>query len=161
MTSCDFTYHILKLTSCFYNTYPNPPYVEILSKPNRAYNCLLINAYEKICICIPYRTHIAHNYAYHFKNSVRSKSNQSGLDYTKMVIVNNSDFLDDCNAIIDQDEFHETVANIERIKREALTFLEDYVSHKKGVLLLNKSEFRRRYRFSPLQYFHKELGIEE
>lgn len=83
MSNCIFDYQILKLTSDFYHAYPNPPYVEILRKPNRAYNCLLVKAYDDIFMCIPYRTNISHKYAYHFKNSVRSRTNKSGLDYTK------------------------------------------------------------------------------
>ena len=31
-------YQILKLTDDFYNTYPNPPYIEILKKKQRAYS---------------------------------------------------------------------------------------------------------------------------
>ena len=160
MMKCnDFTYQVLKLTSNFYNTYPNPPYTEILRKSSRAYNCLLLEVHEDIFICIPYRTNIRHEYAYHFKNSVRSQANRSGLDYTKMVIVTNLDFIDSCDAIVDQDEFNETVINIDKIRQEAVEFLEDYISHIKGLVLLDKPEFRRRYQYSPLQYFHKELGL--
>ena len=44
-------------------------------------------------------------------------------------------------------------------KKEALEFVEEYVEHVKGIKLLHIREFDRRYRFSPLKYFHKELGI--
>jgi hypothetical protein len=49
--------------------------------------------------------------------------------------------------------------NLKRIKREALKYVEDYVAHIKGVRALHPQEFRRRYAFSSLKYFHKELGI--
>lgn len=55
--------------------------------------------------------------------------------------------------------FSETMVNLERIKKEALAFVEDYVEHVKGTRVLHKKEFYRRYVFSPLKYFHKELGI--
>ena len=58
-----------------------------------------------------------------------------------------------------KDEFNETMVNLERIKKEALAFVEDYVEHVKGTRVLHKKEFYRRYVFSPLKYFHKELGI--
>lgn len=47
------------------------------------------------------------------------------LDYTKIVILTNIDYIDNVNAIIDKDEFKQTMIH-----------------------------------FSPLPYFHKELGIE-
>lgn len=49
--------------------------------------------------------------------------------------------------------------NLDRIKAEALKYVEDYTAHMKGVRILHKKEFERRYGFSPLKYFHNELGI--
>ena len=60
---------------------------------------------------------------------------------------------------MDRDEYNETMVNLKRIKREALEFVEDYVAHIKGIRILYPQEFRRRYSYSPLKYFHKELGI--
>lgn len=154
-------YQILKLTDLFYEKYPNPPCKEILKKRQRAYNCLLFQTHYNYFICIPFRTEISHGYAYHFKHSERSRVHKSGLDYTKMVIINDTEYIDDVDAIIDRDEFVETVVNLERIKKEALDFLEDYMKHMKGIRVLHSSEFKRRYQYSPLKYFHCELGLEE
>ena len=60
---------------------------------------------------------------------------------------------------IDKDEYNETMINLEKIKAEALTFVEEYVSHIKGEQLLHQKEFARRYSFSTLKYFHAEMGI--
>ncbi len=150
---------ILKLTDIFYEAYPNPPYVEILKKQQRAYNCILFQTHYDYYICVPYRTEITHSYSYKFTSSVRSKLHRSGLDYTKIVIINRNDYIDSSDALIDRDEYVETMTNIRRIKREALEFVEDYISHIKGLHLLSQQEFRRRYMYSPLQYFHAELGI--
>ena len=84
---------------------------------------------------------------------------KSGLDYSKIVIIEKTDYIDSTEAIIDKDEFNETMVNLEQIKREAIGFVEDYVKHIKGIKVLHKREFERRYGFSPLKYFHKELGI--
>ena len=154
-------YQILKLTDNFYDAYPNPPYIEILKKRKRAYNCLLFQTHYDYFICIPYRTEVSHNYAYHFRNSVRSRRHKSGLDYTKIVIIKNNEHIDNVNAVVDQDEYNETMVNLPRIKREALEFVEDYIAHMKGTNVLHPEEFRRRYRYSPLKYFHRELGIVE
>ena len=67
--------------------------------------------------------------------------------------------MDSIDAIIDKDELNETMVNLERIKKEALNYVEEYVEHMKGIKLLHKREFDRRYGFSSLKYFHKELGI--
>ncbi|MGN0291121.1 MAG: type III toxin-antitoxin system TenpIN family toxin [Lachnospiraceae bacterium] len=157
----DNDYQILKLTDIFYRAYPNPPYIEIMKKDGRAYNCLLFQTHYDYFICIPYRTEIIHNYAYHFKKSVRSKKHKSGLDYTKIVIINNLDYIDSKDAFVDKDEFNETMIHLEKIKREALEFVEDYVQHIEETKILHPAEFKRRYRFSSLKYFHKELGINE
>ena len=110
-------------------------------------------------ICIPYRTEINHPYAFHFKTTERSKVHKSGLDYSKIVIIAKTEYIDFTDAIIDKDEFNETMVNLMRIKKEALDFVEDYVEHIKGIKLLHKREFIRRYGFSSLKYFQKELGI--
>ena len=77
----------------------------------------------------------------------------------KIVIVSDRGFLSAVPALIDDDEYTETIQNFECIRREAITFVDDYVSHCKGEHILHVSEFRRRYQFSPLPYFHKELHI--
>lgn len=150
---------ILKLTNKFYTDYPNPPYSEILKKQQRAYNCLLFETHYHYFICIPFRTEISHKYAYHFKKSIRSRKHKSGLDYTKIVIIKDNQYIDCKDALIDKDEFNETMKNLGRIKEEALIFVEDYVKCIKGEKSIHASEFRRRYGFSPLQYFHRELEI--
>lgn len=159
MTLPDNDFQILKLTDKFYNTYPKKTYPEILEKRKRAYNCLLFQTHYDYYICVPYRTEITHKYAYHFKNSLRSKAHKSGLDYTKIIIINNGEYIDSKDALVDKDEFNETMIHIDRIKKEALKFVEDYVSHVKGLAMIQPQEFNRRYNYSPLQYFHKELGI--
>ena len=152
-------YQILKLTDVFYREYPNPLYNEILKKNNRAYNCLLFQSHYDYFICIPYRSEISHKYAFHFTNTTRSKEHKSGLDYSKIVIITKTDYIDSVDAIIDKDEFKETMVNLKQIKKEALNFVEDYVLHMKGIKMLHEREFERRYGFSSLKYFHRELGI--
>lgn len=152
-------FQILRLTDDFFNTYPNPPYVEILKKRKRAYNCILFQTHYGYFICVPYRTEITHAYSYRFKRSARSKMHKSGLDYTKTVIISNARFIDSKEALVDKDEYKETMRNLNRIKEEALQFVEDYVAHMKGIKFLSPEEFRRRYTYSPLKYFHNELLI--
>lgn len=60
--------------------------------------------------------------------------------------------------MIDQDEYSETMQHLDRIKKEANNFVEDYVAHMNGKKVLHQREFHRRYMYSTLKYFHKELG---
>lgn len=151
-------FKILRLSDRFYSDYPDPPYSEILQKKERAYNCLLLCT-RSYYICIPYRTEIKHKYAYHFKSSRRSQLHKSGLDYTKTVILQNIDYIDTKPAVIDKDEFNETVRNINIIQAEVTDFIDAYVNHILNLKPIHHREFERRYKYSPLQYFHDELNI--
>ena len=160
MNTTTENFKVRRLSDSFYMAYPNPPYIEILKKQQRAYNCLLFNAYN-YSICIPYRTEITHNYSYRFKNSKRSIKHKSGLDYTKIVIISKEEYIDNKETIIDNDEFNETVINIDKIKQDALSFVNDYIYHINKMNELHPSEFKRRYEYSSLKYFHKEMGIKQ
>ena len=61
--------------------------------------------------------------------------------------------------MIDDDEYVETVRNLERITREAKKYVDEYVEHCKGIRQLHRAAFDRKYRFSTLKYFHNELKI--
>ena len=68
-------YQILRLTDLFYEAYSNPPYVELLEKRTRAYNCLLFQTHYDYFICVPFRTEITHGYlccARHRKDGITS-----------------------------------------------------------------------------------------
>ena len=66
-------FQILKLTDAFYEAHPNAIFKEIMIKRKRAYTCLLFQTHYDFFICIPFRTEIMHDNAYHFKDSARSK----------------------------------------------------------------------------------------
>lgn len=154
-------YQIVQLTDCFYQDYPNEQYKELMMKKQRAYNCLLFQTHYNYLICIPYRTEINHGNAFLFKWSERSKRHKSGLDYSKIIIVSELKYVSDRQAIIDKDEFLETIKNMEQIKEEVLSYIEEYVAHIKGEKLLHPAEYKRRYQYSTLQYFHDELKAGE
>ena len=99
---------------------------------------MLFQSHYDYFICIPYRTEIRHQYAFHFTTTKRSKVHKSGLDYSKIVIIAKTDYIDSIDAIIDKDEFNETMVNLERIKKEALDYVEEYVEHMKKIKLLHK-----------------------
>ena len=155
----EYDYQVRQLSREFYEKYNSPSYPEILKKNKRPYNCLLFQTHYDYYICIPYRTNITHSYAYRFKKSKRSRNYQSGLDYTKIVIIKNSNYIDEHLPIIDKDEYNETIQHITKIQCTALRYIEGYMDHIKGTNQLSYQEFNRRYNYSTVKYFHNELGI--
>lgn len=155
----EYVYQILNLTDRFYKDYSLKEYDELLQKDKRAYNCLLIETHFDYYICIPFRTEISHKYAYKFKHSLRSRKHNSGLDYTKMIIVKNPDYLSGKDVVIDHDEYIEVVKNIDKIVEQALNYLEEYIKWFRGESKLSKKKYVNRYKYSTLKYFHRELGI--
>lgn len=153
-------FYIKKLSKKFYQRYSPKIYEEILSKEDRPYSCLLVKQYGYL-ICVPFRTEIRHKYAYHFQASKRSGKHHSGLDFTKAVIVTNQEFINEGIVVVDQDEYKEVIYNIEKIVDSVIKFVDDYVEHIKGIKKLHEREFERRYHFSSLKYFERELGLSQ
>lgn len=146
--------NIKRLTHTFFIDYDEINYPEILRKEQRPYNVVLIKGLGDYFLCVPFRTNIRHKYAYHFKRTNRSKAHKSGLDYQKMIIINQDSYIDSVNnIIIDNDEYIEYITNLDKINQEALQFLQDYIDYRKMMSTISFQEFERRYKFSPLQYF--------
>lgn len=152
----DFTYQVLRLTSAFYNAYPKTQYPELLTKNGRAYTCLLLDLHYDYFIAVPFRTEIRHKYAYKFTCSTRSRLHQSGLDYSKIAIIQNPEYISEHSAVVDSDEYHEAKAHIKRIVLESNQYIAGYI---KSVEKNDWRKLKRVYTFSTLPYFHKELNI--
>ena len=143
----------------FYTAYPSASYPEILEKDNRPYNCLLIETHYDFYICLPYRTHVNHGYAFRFRRSLRSRSNRSGIDYSKMVIVRDQSYISNVPSTVDQDEYRETMQSINIIVNDAVAYLDDYIAYMNGSSDISQQEFNRKYGRSSLVYFNDILGI--
>lgn len=156
-----FDFQILKLTEAFYDNYPSKEYPELLKKKNRGYNCLLIQTHYDYFVCIPYRSEIHHKYAFKFQNTKRSNKHNSGLDYSKIVIIKNHNFISSEPAMIDRDEYMKTKRFISKIVEDSLKYVDQYVLHMNNKITLPKMDFKRKYGMSTLKYFHKELNIDQ
>ena len=158
----EYLSQVYLLSSQFIQDYPLKTHPELMHKSGRPYACLLIETHDNYYICIPFRSSINHKNAYLFKSTKRSQRTRSGLDYSKIVIINNSDYIDSISpAIVDQDEYNEMMSNLPQIVKEAISYVDAYIHHVTGTHLLHPKQFARRYGFSTLQYFHDELGITE
>lgn len=152
---------VCRLTESFMNDYPLAQYPELMYKAGRPYNCLLVDIHvDDYFIFIPYRTHIRHDNAFKFKGTERSKHNESGLDYTKIVLIRKYNYATVQNTVIDQDEYNETRKHIQRIADEAVWYIDGYVKHHNGTKVLHHREYDRRYKYSTLRYFHDLLGLQ-
>ncbi len=153
-------YHveILRLSEEFYRAYPKAQFPELLEKEARPYACLVIEVRD-YTICIPYRTNIQHTQAYRFKLSKRAVSHHSGLDYTKMVLIREPRYVERTPAVIDPDEYKETMIRLEQIVSSATAYLDTYICHVNREKPLHPREYARQYAFSTLPYFHDVLGL--
>lgn len=155
----EYVSDIYLLSTKFLYDYPHNKYPELMYKQNRPYAFLLIDVFEDFYICIPYRSYITHNNAYLFKKSIRSKINKSGLDYSKVVLINKDEYIDKKKVIIDQDEYKETMQNIDKIAKEITNYIYTYKQHILGIKTINTKQFQRKYKYSTLIYFHDILNI--
>ncbi len=154
------TNRVYLLSKKFISQYPQSKYPELMQKDRRPYICLIIETISGVWICVPFRSKISHKNAYLFKNSVRSINKRSGLDYSKLSIIQDIEYIDQDNqAIVDNDEYDETVKNLQRIRSEVEDYIETYKRHITGEKILHPKQYDRLYGYSTLQYFHNELGI--
>lgn len=147
-------YGLNYLSDEFYKQYPSEEFSEIEHKTSRPYMVLLIKI-DNNTYAIPFRTNIRHKYCYKFKNSNRDSQSVTGLDYTKAVIVNDANFIGN-KANIDNKEFVELNSKYYFIISQFKKYVQGYSDYINGKL--NQYE-QRKYQFSTLKYFHKELNL--
>lgn len=155
----DFDFQLYRLSPQFYLDYTRSQFPEILRKYDRPYSCFVFEISEGVFICIPYRSNISHQSAYLFRQSARSQQSRSGLDFSKLVVVQNLAYLEDEPApLVDQDEYRETVQNIEEIAQNVIGYIRGYMDHQSGKNQLHHRDYQRRYGFSTLPYFKHMLS---
>ena len=131
-------------------------------KDKRPYGCLLIKTHNDYYSCVPFRSHIHHKNAFLFKNTERSKTDSSGLDYSKTVLIRPEDYDKYLieNAVVDTDEYKAVRMNIYKIEKQISKYIEGYVKSVSDFENADKKSFERKYKYSTLKYFHDILGIE-
>ncbi len=156
----EFESGLYLLSSKFMYDYPVSSYPELMHKQGRPYTCLLIDSHDNYYICVPFRSDIRHNNSFLFTGTNRSKRKKSGLDYSKIVLVKDPDYIDSSSkAIVDQDEYNQMMQNLLTIAQEALDYVDTYIGYINGSISLHPRAFSRKYQFSTLPYFHDIMGI--
>lgn len=142
-------YEIKLLSKKFYEYYSSNDFKEILLKENRPYLILLIKI-QKYDFAIPFRTNIHHKYSFILS---KDKDKNSGLDFTKSIIVKNKDYIGN-NAYINDEEYIELNTYFPKIIKKYIKFLEKYIS----IINSDKNYVEKRlFDNSSLKYFEKEL----
>lgn len=149
---------IYKLSNSFYNYYDAQKYPELLTKTERGYNIIILHI-ETIngLVCLPFRSNMNHNIGYRFRHTVRSRTHHSGIDFSKLVIIDNSSFVGD-EILIDTDEYNEFIKHKNMIHSEAIKYINRY----RELVINNRTEsreFQKKYRYSTLKYFHEFLDL--
>jgi protein AbiQ len=157
----DYTTDIYQLTQAFMDAYPESDYPELLHKQGRPYSCLLIDTHSDYFICVPFRSHINHKNAFMFHGTQRSIQSKSGLDYTKIILIKQNNYIDGKNAIVDQDEYREVQKNLAQIVASVVDYIDGYIKHVTRTELMHPRQFERRYQYSTLPYFHDIMNIQD
>lgn len=148
-------YKLNYLSPAFYKRYSPDKYPEIENKENRPYMVLLLKVDENT-FAIPFRTNVKHNNCYKFKTSTRSTDSITGLDYSKAVIVNEDGYIGEAARINDA-EYTELDTNYHIIIKRFTTYVRGYIKY----VNKTRNEYQAfKYKYTTLQYFHKELGVE-
>jgi len=147
-------YQLNYLSEKFYEKYNSMDYPEIENKENRPYMVMLIKI-EKNTFAVPFRTNVPHSNCYKFKKSTRPTNTVTGIDYTKAVIVNDSEYIGAAARINDM-EYIELSNNVAFIIKQFGKFVADYIAYVNGK---NNYYAERKFRYTTLKYFHTELGI--
>ena len=142
------------LSQQFYTDYDSKQFPEIAHKVNRPYIMLLVQI-EDVTFAVPFRSHITHKNAF-----ITDAQNNCGIDYTKAVIITKSIYVIDSvkgqPIKIRPNEHKALLGKKYELVKSFTKYVKDY---KRAVK--NKVHTKvNAYKFSTLQYFHKELGLE-
>ncbi|MDH2528304.1 hypothetical protein QDR63_18775 [Acinetobacter baumannii] len=145
---------IQKLDETFFNE--NNHLVEVLDKregkwdgeKERGYGILVIEI-KSLRFGIPLRSHMNHKQGFFTKGT-------KGLDYSKAVLLAKDEYISAMPFKIPSDEYVKVKDRSRFIEKKFTKYVEDYI---RGVSS-NDQNILRPYRFSTLQNYHVELGLE-
>ncbi|MBO5037293.1 MAG: hypothetical protein J6B51_01670 [Clostridia bacterium] len=147
-------YELHYLSESFYIKYNPTEYTEIEHKLQRPYIVLLIEI-DNNTFALPLRTNVKHSNCYKFQYSSRPTDSITGIDFSKAVIVNEQEYIGE-PAEIDNKEYVELNDRISFIVSKFRTYLKGYYTYVSG----KANEYQaKKYQYTTLKYFHKELGI--
>lgn len=141
------------LTKEFFDKYKEC--LELEKKENRPYACTTLINCLGMTFAVPLRSNIQHEYAL-FTNKEKTK----GLDLSKAVVINDYEkFVDTVTKVyISDDEYKVLLGKENFLSKKLETYIKKYKKTLKNPDIPKNSILLK---YSTLQYFHKELNIEE
>ena len=123
--------------------------LELEKKENRPYACTTLINCLGMTFAVPLRSNIQHEYAL-FTNKEKTK----GLDLSKAVVINDYEkFVDTVTKVYISDDEYKVL-----LGKKLETYIKKYKKALKNPDIPKNSILLK---YSTLQYFHKELNIEE
>lgn len=119
---------IKSINAQFFVDYPISKFPEIEQDSIRPYLLLVFPLNSQLFLGVPFRTHMNHHNGYSFKNSQRSITNKSGLDFSKTLVIKDANYLAGTQ-VVDGDEYNEMVKNIQKIEQGLLKYVSTYINH--------------------------------
>ena len=108
---------------------------------------------------IPFKSNIRHNFSYitgEVFNSSLQKKERRGLDYTKAIIITKREYIDAKRPIFNDPKEKTAIFGKEHLILKGFKkFFNNYCS----IVKREVKNMPTAYKFSTLQYFHKELGL--
>lgn len=129
---------------------------EVLHK-NRGYGVLFVQCFG-LTFAIPLRSNMNHSHGF---KTVKTKSGKSGkfvwngVDYTKALVVLDSDLEKEAFKTRTTEEHNKIRRNSEKIEREFISYVQGYVDYVRS----GDRTPPRKYAYTTLKYFHTELGL--
>ena len=141
------------LTKEFFDKYKEC--LELEKKENRPYACTTLINCLGMTFAVPLRSNIQQEYAL-FTNKEKTK----GLDLSKAVVINDYEkFVDTVTKVyISDDEYKVLLGKENFLSKKLETYIKKYKKALKNPDIPKNSILLK---YSTLQYFHKELNIEE
>ena len=140
------------LSNEFYDAYPTQKYPEIEQKCNRPYIQVYVEI-NGIQYAIPLRSDIHHPHVLW-----TDKANCCGVDFSKAVVISKESYIDATREPhLRQNEFDALRGKDYKIKTKMEKYIEKY---KKAKLDLSNPINQTLVKYSTLQYFEEEIGIQ-
>lgn len=137
-------YRIAFLSDSFYRDHPNPPFKEMEQKQNRPYIVFLVEIEGHIW-AIPFRSHIRHAYAF-----FTDRENKCGIDYSKAVVVDRPEYIDQqTRPHLRQNEFETLRGNEFAVQKG----FEKYIKLYKKAVRSGHSRYQSLIKYSTLQNY--------
>ncbi|MFT4926220.1 MAG: hypothetical protein ACI8WB_002318 [Phenylobacterium sp.] len=124
---------------------------ETMLKKERGYGVLPVKI-KGVMFAIPFRSNMNHKHGF---KTVFYKGIWNGLDYSKAIIIDESDLKSEAFKLRRNDEYLKVKKNKDKIQSQFEKYVNDYVS-----LASSGKEIKsNRFGFTTLQNYHVELGI--